>query len=228
MVLLNQNSHFHLRAILAFDDEKREMKTSRKEGRMTSNQIRYQELLERNRSNLVTEAETERANKARETETNRHNFVTEAESQRANRAMEAEMNRSNLARELETARSNLAKETELHRSNKANESLKRSDLAEQARSNKANESLKHEATMVQDFGNELRAQTTREGNMYSYLAAQDKIAADAEQRQRDRDNALALQGMKDTNAIITSSIRAVGSAASTLVNTFTKLKGGSK
>nr|AVX53460.1 putative ORF1 [Marmot picobirnavirus] len=84
---------------------------------MTQNQIKYQELLELQRSNKVNEAERERANKALESqraseiaETTRHNIVWESESQRHNQATESETHRSNLADELERNRHNLATE----------------------------------------------------------------------------------------------------------------------
>ena len=73
---------------------------------MTRNQIAYRELLE-----------TERSNRARETETNRSNL-----------ADENEYRRSNIARETETNRSNIARESETNRTNVANESLRDAEL----------------------------------------------------------------------------------------------------
>lgn len=102
---------------------------------MTANQIAYQKLLEEGRSNRVREAETERSNRAGESqklqeleETKRRNLATEAESARHNTASEqlsynqllanqslgyanlAESQRSHLAQELENARHNVASE----------------------------------------------------------------------------------------------------------------------
>lgn len=74
---------------------------------MTRNQIAYQELLEKGRSN-----------RAQETEANRSNLAREAENNRANLAKERELNRHQLETEAqgragleETARSNRAKES---------------------------------------------------------------------------------------------------------------------
>lgn len=101
---------------------------------MTQNQIKYQQLQEDKRSNLVNEAETERSHRANEAETNRSNVARETETHRSNVANEqltaardAETKRSNLARELETNRHNVATEYETHRSNTANETLKKYD-----------------------------------------------------------------------------------------------------
>lgn len=91
---------------------------------MTANQIAYQKLLEEGRANLVREAETERANKAQE-------------SQKASEL--AETVRSNQQREAETTRHNLASEQLSYAQLRANQSLGYSNLSETQRSNLARE-----------------------------------------------------------------------------------------
>lgn len=100
---------------------------------MTDIQIRYWSHQENVRHNLAYEAETYRANIARESqlarelvETHRANVARESENFRSNTAREFETWRSNVARESETYRSNVARETETHRSNIAQESIGRS------------------------------------------------------------------------------------------------------
>ena len=80
---------------------------------MTSNQLKYAELQEQKRSNLVKESETHRSNVANEAigwgnvgaqyasinESNRHNQAGETETQRHNEEVEAETNRHNVASE---------------------------------------------------------------------------------------------------------------------------------
>lgn len=79
---------------------------------MTSNQLKYWENRERERSNRANEIETARSNR-----------VKEIETERSNRAKEIETNRSNLVKEKETNRANLVKEAETERSNKNKEWL---------------------------------------------------------------------------------------------------------
>lgn len=73
---------------------------------MTANQINYWNLQETKRHNLGSEAETSRANKAKEA----IDLSKANETARANRANEAETNRSNLAKETETRRHNIQDE----------------------------------------------------------------------------------------------------------------------
>lgn len=113
---------------------------------MTANQIRYQQHLEEQRSNLAREAETERSNRASEEqkrlelqENSRHNLVVEGEAARSNLAKEYENQRAHSASEAlqsysigtnaqiaysnlaETSRANLAREAETNRANVAKE-----------------------------------------------------------------------------------------------------------
>lgn len=86
---------------------------------------------ETNRANLAREAETYRSNVAREAETNRSNIATEQERERANRASEANsryatnVNRQHYER----------LDAETNRSNLANEKVKTDTLGETKRSN---------------------------------------------------------------------------------------------
>lgn len=95
-----------------------------KGGDVTLNQIKYQELLETNRSNV-----------ARETETNRANLAGEALREREL----AETNRHNVVTEQETYRSNLAREFETRRHNSETEDIQKLQAQEQARHNAATE-----------------------------------------------------------------------------------------
>lgn len=139
---------------------------------MTSNQIKYNELLEQRRANLRNEElthwyntnkvrqgdeanrETERYHRetisldsAKHAEQARHNLATERETQRYNTISLNETHRSNVARENETKRANLAKESENYRSNVAREQ-------ETHRSNIMNEALKHEGNVISLQGNQ--------------------------------------------------------------------------
>lgn len=80
---------------------------------MTPNQLKYLEIGELKRNNLVTEGETKRSNLAREGETSRSNLVRERQQDEANK----EIHRHNLIGESQNDRS--IKETK--RSNKAKE-----------------------------------------------------------------------------------------------------------
>lgn len=97
---------------------------------MTRNQIEYRSILE-----------TERANKAKESENERSNLAKEAETHRSNVANETETNRSNVARETETHRSNVVKEKETNRSNKAKENLGLLNYSEAVRHNKTRNTI---------------------------------------------------------------------------------------
>lgn len=101
---------------------------------MTSNQLRYWQ-----------NVETERSNKAREKETNRSNLANEKETNRSNLAREKETNRHNLAIEALTSQSN----AEIQRHNAATEAAEANKLAfnyanlsETNRANLANEAAK--------------------------------------------------------------------------------------
>lgn len=134
---------------------------------MTKNQIAYQDLAERARSNRRNEelteqrdAETKRHYLASEFETNRANTAREIEDTRSHRAQELETNRSNLAKELETSRSNQAREQETYRSNVAREN-------ETNRANLESERLKDAATKTQAESNKYSADRQAESNKYS-------------------------------------------------------------
>lgn len=88
---------------------------------MTANQIRYQEYLESQRHNKVSEGETNRHNVVTENETGRHNVVTEYETGRHNRAQEYETHRNNVVVANETNRHNVVTEGETNRHNVVSE-----------------------------------------------------------------------------------------------------------
>lgn len=80
------------------------------------------------------------------------------ESQRSNKANETETNRANLAKEFENRRSNMAKEqqainelSETTRSHKANESQAINALAETSRHNHAQEALQGQSNAINDY-----------------------------------------------------------------------------
>lgn len=125
---------------------------------MTSNQIAYQKNLETIRSNL----ESERATRARDSETGRHNLATELEAGRANRVSEElrrdqnsiarshyerqdSLGESRLAADLEhmrstraeTERSNRARETETSLHNSMSELIDRDRIDQAAITNTA-------------------------------------------------------------------------------------------
>lgn len=66
---------------------------------MTANQIAYWNVVEYERHNKASEAETYRHNSAQEVETNRHNVVMEVETNRHNVVTERETERHNRATE---------------------------------------------------------------------------------------------------------------------------------
>lgn len=142
--------------------------TSKEVLAMTSNNLRYAQLLEDRRHNLATEqtaadvaAESKRHDVASEaqqyaelSETRRYNSGRLAQSanelfetSRSNRAREDETNRSNLAKETEAERSNRAREEETKRKNTldAFETARHDKEVEQetARSNLANERIRN-------------------------------------------------------------------------------------
>lgn len=178
---------------------------------MTKNQIAYYDARERKRSNLANEgltqlrdAETARANLARETETNRSNVARETETARANRAAETETNRanvaresetqrSNLARELETTRSDVARETETNRSNLANELQRSRELAETRRSHMANEALTSANIAEQTRSNLAREFETNRHNTSTEAATtrQQDLSFINEQRAQDVNKSIA-------------------------------------
>lgn len=132
---------------------------------MTQNQIRYQELQENKRHNLISEHETGRHNAVTEQlqhreldETVRTHQVNEGiamfnanETKRSNVARELETSRSNLARERETNRSNLAKEAETNRANLATEQIRRDELTEKNRHNVADETIRDYSAVTQRY-----------------------------------------------------------------------------
>lgn len=81
--------------------------------------------------------ETERSNKARESETSRHDLVSEVETERHNRNWELEMNRHNIATETQA----LFDFREVKRHNMATEATANRSLNESIRHNKANEGI---------------------------------------------------------------------------------------
>nr|AVX53558.1 putative ORF1 [Marmot picobirnavirus] len=108
---------------------------------MTRNQIARMEALEVARHNRIMERDQREQNERVAAETNRHNVFTEAETQRANLAREDltsvanqtailnanETIRSNQARELETNRHNIVAESETSEHNRAQEAIGRNN-----------------------------------------------------------------------------------------------------
>lgn len=202
---------------------------------MTQNQIAYQQLLEQQRANKEREKETTRSNQATEglryqelQEKARNNLVVEAETERNHRAVEAETNRNHLVQEQEQQRSNLARELENNRANVANEQLKAQAQAEQERSNRANESLKSQAQEEQaraNRANEALAQqrndeTERQNRAQVDLEFQkleetqrSNVARESETQRHDE----AQEGVSRVNAAVSNqSVRL--DAAKTLLN----------
>lgn len=123
---------------------------------MTSNNLRYAQLLEDRRHNLAMEANASDV----ATESRRHNIATEGqqsaeltETRRYNSGRLAqsanelfETSRSNMARETETNRSNVARETETERSNLAREEeTQRRNTIELAQTGSHNREMEREA-----------------------------------------------------------------------------------
>lgn len=127
---------------------------------MTNNQIRYQEHLERSRSNrrneqltekrdkvtaahyLRSDAEVGRSNLARELETNRHNLATEQLQQ-----YQTQMGVSQRQQEIELGQSRLAADIE-HNAQVRTETA-RANLAKEEENHRSN--LKRESQLAQDL-----------------------------------------------------------------------------
>lgn len=163
---------------------------------MTANQIKYQELLEKERSNRTQEAlgmgqlqETRRSNLVKERETERSNREKEstnwfsarslAAHQRADEAIRSESNqigwgnlneqrRSNAAREAETKRSNLAKEAETKRSNLTHEEEShRANVARETEENRSNVSRETETNRSNTQQESLRSRELAETSYHN-------------------------------------------------------------
>lgn len=130
---------------------------------MTANQIAFQSAMIQHMHNKADEnirtqanAETHRANLARETETHRSNVINEIETERSHRVNETETNRANIARETET-----------HRTNVANENLRGMELEETSRHNRATEENTRKATsasvLAAQIGSQGRVQAANIG-----------------------------------------------------------------
>lgn len=181
---------------------------------MTVNQIKYQEYLERARSNVVTEGETKRSNLAGEAlrqqelaEASRHNLVTEKETNRSNLAKEAETNRSNLARELETSRHNREQENIGY----ANVGLGYSTLSEQSRHNVASENLSSQSNEINREYNTTRASETHRANVVGETLKK----YDIQEREKGADRRAKAQIQGNIQA---SEIRSIPGFISSLVN----------
>lgn len=181
---------------------------------MTANQIKYQEHLERARSNLAQEDETKRSNLAGEAlrrseieETSRHNLVTEKETERSNREREMETKRSNLARELETSKHNRAQEGIGY----ANVNLGFAQAAENAAHNRATEAIGREQNLNTREFNTVRAAETHRANV-----AQETLKKhDVQEREKgaDRRTKAQIEGQ-----ITASEVRSIPGLIGSLVN----------
>lgn len=143
---------------------------------ITSNQLSYMSNREQQRHNVATEAETGRANLARESnasdvlrETIRHN----QQGENLGLLNYYETSRSNQAREGETSRHNIATEGETYRSNRVREHGNYNSLLEQYRHNTELESVaaRDAETRRLDLARRLSYDTAQMGVMESQIAS---------------------------------------------------------
>lgn len=143
---------------------------------MTRNQIAYQQNLETQRSNLANESLRYKELQ----ETGRHNVVTEAESERSNRARENETNRHNVQSEM----LGMTQALEAQRHNIASEGISLSQVAETRRSNQAREYETYRSNVANE---QLNLAKQRQDKMIAYDKMNNELISGSLERQTQRD-----------------------------------------